>query len=255
MKTSRVVGMMLSVCSMFFFSCNKSEDSSVAPGTSFLPGMILVAGGTFQMGSVVNASEQPVHNVTLNSFYLDAKEVTVAQYRTFCTATARSMPTLTPPWGWLDNHPITVVNWNDATAYAQWAGKRLPTEAEWEFAARGGNLTHGYTYSGSNTLGDVAWYGSNSGARTQGGGTKTPNELGLYDMTGNVWEWCSDWADMGYYSVSPSVDPKGPSTGMDRVLRGGSYGESVSNCRVAYRNWNKPVLVLYELGFRCAKDI
>ena len=100
---------------------------------------------------------------------------------------------------------------------------------------RGGTLTHGYTYSGSNTIGDVAWYISNSGNRTQAVGTKAPNELGLYDMSGNVWEWCTDWYDAGYYSVSPSLNPKGPSSGTSRVLRGGSWINVEDDCRVAAR--------------------
>jgi formylglycine-generating enzyme len=217
-------------------------------------GMILVAGGTFQMGSTFGISnEMPVHAVTVSSFWLDAKEVTVAQYRAFCTATSRSMPAYTPSWGWSDDNPMVLVNWNDATAYAQWAGKRLPTEAEWEYAARGGTLTHRYTYSGSNTIGDVAWYWSNSGERTHAVGTKPPNELGLYDMSGNVWEMCSDWYDAGYYSVSPPVNPQGPSTGTERVLRGGAWYGFDQDCRVAYR-----IGILLGIGansgFRCARN-
>lgn len=215
-------------------------------------GMVLVTGGTFQMGSTTGqGDEMPVHAVTVSSFYLDAKEVTVAQYRAFCTATARLMPSA-PSWGWIDNNPIVSVSWNDATAYAAWAGKRLVTEAEWEYAARGGTLTHGYTYSGSNTIGDVAWYSSNSGSRTNAVGTKAPNELGLYDMSGNAFEWCSDWYDAGYYSVSPSANPKGPSSGTTRVLRGGSWGDVEYNCRVAPRYWITPTVIHFYLGFRCA---
>ena len=254
MKTSIFTSLLL--CSAFLFSCKKSEDSPVAPATSVPPGMILITGGTFSMGSVEAADEQPVHAVTVSSFLLDAKEVTVAQYRVFCTApgSTHSMPSA-PSWGWSDSSPIVNVSWNDATAYAVWAGKRLPTEAEWEYAARGGTLSHGYTYSGSNTIGDVAWYSSNSGSRTQGGGTKTPNELGLYDMTGNVWEWCSDWYDAGYYSVSPSINPKGPSSGAYRVLRGGSWKLNENNCRVAVRAANAPTNFYDFVGFRCAADL
>jgi sulfatase modifying factor 1 len=217
-------------------------------------GMILVAGATFQMGSTFGISnEMPVHAVTVSSFWLDAKEVTVAQYRAFCTATAKSMPTYTPSWGWSDDNPMVLVSWDDATEYAQWAGKRLPTEAEWEYAARGGTLTHRYTYSGSNTIGDVAWYWYNSGSRTNTVGTKPPNELGLYDMSGNVWEWCSDWYDAGYYSVSPSVDPKGPSTGTVRIERGGDWYGADIGCRVAYRIGSSPSGIGVNTGFRCAR--
>jgi formylglycine-generating enzyme required for sulfatase activity len=219
-------------------------------------GLIFVEGGTFQMGStdgVYGGRETPVHAVTVSSLYLDATEVTVAQYRAFCTATARSMPSA-PYWGWTENNPIVNVSWNDAMAYATWAGKRLPTEAEWEYAARGGTLTHGYTYSGSNTIGDVAWYYPISEIRTQAVGTKTPNELGLYDMSGNVWEWCSDWFDAEYYSVSPSVDPKGPSTGTYRVLRGGSWVNIEISCPVFRRYENAPTDISIRNGFRCAKD-
>ncbi len=218
-------------------------------------GMILVIGGTFQMGSTSGYPDEiPVHAITVNSFYLDAKEATVAQYRAFCTATGRAMPA-PPSWGWSDDNPIVNVSWDDATAYAQWAGKRLPTEAEWEYAARGGNLGHGYTYSGSNTIGDVAWYPSNAGARTHSVGTKAANELGLFDMSGNAFEYCSDWYDEGYYSVSPSVNPKGPSTGTFRVLRGGSWYNDGVDCRIANRNWGTPTFTYLISGFRCAEDL
>lgn len=244
----------LFLCSICLFSCNKSEDPPVAPATSVPQGMVLVTGGTFQMGSLINADEQPVHAVTVSSFFLDAKEVTVAQYRASTFVTGRTMPSA-PAWGWSDDNPICIVNWNDAIAYAQWAGKRLPTEAEWEYAARGGNTSAAHTYSGSNTIGDVAWYTTNSGSRTHDVGTKIPNELGVYDMSGNVFEWCSDYYDAGYYAVSPSTNPKGPSSGTDHVVRGGSYDVTADFCGIAIRRGNKPSFSGITYGFRCAKDL
>ena len=159
-----------------------------------------------------------------------------------------------PSWGWQENHPIVNVTWDDASAYAQWAGKRLPTEAEWEYAARGGRLSKGYTYSGGNDPGAVAWYDGNSGKQTQPVGEKSPNELGLYDMSGNVWEWCADLYDENYYRNSPKQDPTGPSSGQFRVLRGGSWNINDSYCRLTYRNWFFPSLRGNNIGFRCAQD-
>lgn len=126
---------------------------------------------------------------------------------------------------------------------------RLPTEAEWEFAARGGNASEGYTYSGSNTVGDVAWYGSYSSSKTHEVATKAPNELGIYDMRGNVWEWCQDW--YGSYSSSAQTNPTGPTSGSNRVIRGGSWYSS-DGCRVAYRGDLMPSLGSSDYGFRLA---
>ena len=236
----------LSIADILFLQCRKNMPHG---------GMIFVDGGTFQMGSASGSSEtQPIHAVTVNSLWLDATQVTVAQFRAFCAATGRPMPEA-PEWGWADDNPIVKVNWEDATAYCQWAGKRLPTEAEWEFAARGGNRSRGFAYSGSNTLDSVAWYYVNSEHRTQRVGTKAPNELGLYDMSGNVWEWCSDWHDSHYYSVSPSRNPKGPLSGTARVLRGGSWFLDEFGCHVADRAKGEPTLIHYFFGFRCAADV
>jgi formylglycine-generating enzyme len=124
-----------------------------------------------------------------------------------------------------ENFPVVWVTWYGANQYAKWAGGRLPTEVEWEYAARGGVKSQGYVYSGSNNLDEVAWYNVNSGGHLNPVGQKKANELGLYDMTGNVWEWCQDWYDENYYDISPSVNPKGPESGTDRVLRGASWGD------------------------------
>jgi formylglycine-generating enzyme len=216
--------------------------------------MVFVQGGTFQMGNTSgNGDEQPGHGVTLSSFYIDKYEVTVAQYRAFCTATGRNSLSSPPFWGWNDNDPIVFVSWYDATAYAAWAGKRLPTEAEWEYAARGGKLSHGYIFAGSNSLDSVAW-GANNGSKPHMGGTKSPNELGVYDMSGNVWEWVYDW-----YAPYPSAavtNPSGPVSGTIRVLRGGCWYYFAGACSVTFRGYlaGDPTSTDHGVGFRCAQD-
>lgn len=220
------------------------------------PTWFLSRGGTFEMGSENgDPDEKPVHRITLSSFFIDKYEVSVAKYRQFCTSTGRSMPGA-PRWGWQENNPIVNVTSDDAFAYAQWAKKRLPTEAEWEYAARGGRSSHGYTYSGGKDIGSVAWYSDNSGDKPHTIGGKTPNELGLFDMSGNVWEWCSDFYDGNYYQNSPQYDPKGPPFGQYRVLRGGSLDSDDDDCRVtnrfSYFLTFRDFLYLY--GFRCVQE-
>jgi sulfatase modifying factor 1 len=227
---------------------------SQAPQRSSTEEMVFVRGGTFTMGNNHGyVMESPEHAVTVKSFYIDKYEVTVAQYRSFCRATKRKMPTA-PPWGWKNSHPMVRVNWYDATAYATWTGKRLPTEAEWEFAARGGIHSKGYQYSGSDAIDSVAWYRNNSKNMTHPVGTMKPNELGIYDMSGNAAEWCADKYDDNYYSFSPKNDPRGPEIGSDRVLRGGSYRGNADVCRVTYRNSRRPRAALLWFGFRCVLD-
>ena len=216
--------------------------------------MVLVVGGRFQMGDDHGYEmEKPVHSVLLKDFYIDKYEVTVQEYRRFCLETHRSMPEK-PTWGWQDNFPISNVNWDDATAYAAWAGKRLPTEAEWEFAARGGVLSTGYKYSGGDIIDEVAWYDDNSKNAVHPVGTKKSNELGIFDMTGNVAEWCADKYDGNYYSISPKENPQGPHLGSDRVLRGGSYIGDTDDCRIAKRFSRKPGISHLRFGFRCAMN-
>jgi len=209
------------------------------------PGMVFVPGGTFQMGSHSESNEKPIHTVTVSSFFMDKTEVTQAEYR-------KVMGKTPSHFRGCDDCPVENVSWHNANAYAKKVGKRLPTEAEWEYAARGGNKSKGYTYSGSNDLDAVAWYTNNSGSKTHPVAQKQPNELGLFDMSGNVWEWCTDWYDEGYYSGSPQTDPQGSYSGTSRVLRGGGWYYLDADCRVAGRRGRNPGFSysLNGLGFR-----
>ncbi len=215
--------------------------------------MVYVEGGTFSMGATpeqVNPGsyEKPVHRVTLSSYRIGQTEV--------------------PQWLWVavmgsnpsyrkgDNLPVEQVSWDDCQEFLgklnNITGKffSLPTEAQWEFAARGGNRSRGYQYSGSDELGTVAWYRNNSNFRTHEVGMKGSNELGLYDMSGNVWEWCSD--RYGRYPNHSVTNPKGASTGGDRASRGGSWYGSPWDCRVARRTDFAPDNRGNGLGFRLA---
>ena len=220
-------------------------------GVSFT--MVQVEGGTFMMGTLDNDpgawdSEKPQHEVTLSSFAIGQTEVTQALW----TAVMGENPSYKKS----EDRPVENVSWNDCQTFIQklneLTGKnfRLPTEAEWEYAARGGNQSQGYKYAGSNILDDVAWYYSNSGYTTQEVGTKLPNELGVYDMSGNVWEWCQDW--YGDYTSTAQTNPQGPSSGSDRVNRGGGWNGSARDCRVADRFVSSPGSRSGCLGLRLA---
>jgi formylglycine-generating enzyme required for sulfatase activity len=199
----------------------------------FEPELVFVQGGTFQMGSNSgDEDEKPAHSVTLSDFSVGKFEVTQAQWKEI-------MGTAPSIFSGCDNCPVEHVSWDDVQSFIQKlnarTGKsyRLPTEAEWEYAARGGNKSKGFTYSGSNDLAAVAWYDSNSGSITHPVGQKFANELRIYDMNGNVWEWCSDW--YGAYSSSTQTNPKGISSGQFRVVRGGSWSDSANDCRSSIR--------------------
>jgi formylglycine-generating enzyme required for sulfatase activity len=200
----------------------------------FEPEMVFVEGGTFQMGSSNGESdERPVHTVELSSFSIGKYEVTQAQWR----ALMGSNPS---KFNGCDKCPVENVSWDDVQLFIsklnEITGKkfRLPTEAEWEYAARGGKKSIGYDYCGSNDLGAVGWYSVNSSNKTHPTGLKKPNELEIYDMSGNVWEWCSDW--YGDYNAGKMINPKGLKLGQYRIIRGGGWGYDASNCRPAMRN-------------------
>ena len=222
-------------------------------GVSFK--MITVEGGTFIMGasadqdSVAYDSEKPAHQVTLSSYSIGETEVTQDLWQ----AVMGSNPSYFP--GDLQR-PVERVSWSACqefiTELNQLTGKqfRLPTEAEWEYAARGGRLSIGYKYSGSNNISEIAWYSSNSSNITNPVATKAPNELGLYDMSGNVWEWCQDWYEV--YGSESQTNPTGPATGSARVSRGGSWGSIATLCRVSYRRRHAPSNWDNNLGLRLA---
>ena len=216
--------------------------------------MVLVEGDTFTMGASDDDedayyNEKPAHEVTLSSYSIGETEVTQALWLAVMGSNpSRFTGDLT--------RPVECVDWNDCQTFIstlnQLTGKtfRLPTEAEWEFAARGGNKSEGYKYAGGNDLNEVAWNRGNSSSKTHPVGTKAPNELGLYDMSGNVFEWCSDW--FGNYTdiEDQTTDPQGPSSGSTRMSRGGSWDTTAEYCRVSFRLSRSPSSLNNALGLR-----
>lgn len=258
--------------------------------------MVLIPSGEFVMGSdpeeldriwkqfnwdedekQYTKAEQPAHRVRVKGFWMYRNLVTVAQYRRFCGASKRSMPGA-PSYGWEDSHPMVNVSWEDARAYAQWAGGRLPYEAEWEYAARGGNTgvdgrrrtifvwgdrfpvdrvanlaDESFRKSGYyNNPNFHTFRGYEDGYATASPGRAfPPNGFSLYDMAGNVLEWCEDWFAEDYYRHSPTDNPHGPASGERRILRGGAFDTTPTITRISRRLSNKPDIRHEEKGFRC----
>jgi len=268
----------------------ESEFAGMDFAESFMPGgtkQVFIPGGAFPMGNAAGEDrEKPVHQVTLGDFWLAKHPLTVAEFAKFVTETSfqtdadkgggsylwnRKELKLTKGVNWRCdvkgnprpeseyNHPVIHVSWNDATAYCQWLSRkigqnyRLPTEAEWEYAARGGEkgAKDKYDYAGGNELDELGWYSINSGGETHPVGGKKPNQLGLYDMSGNVLEWCQDW--FGDYPTGSQTNPAGPTSGSHRVGRGGSWSADPTFCRVARRGYCTPGYRFSNVGFRLAR--
>jgi serine/threonine-protein kinase len=228
--------------------------------------LVYIPAGTFQMGSESGAAdERPVHWVTLSAFWMDQTEVTNAMYALCVAAGDCSPPGHTSSYtrgSYYGNssyadYPVIYVDWYQASAYCAWAGRRLPTEAEWEYAARGGLERAAYPWGDESP---VCTTGAENGAQywdcspddTIAVGSFSPNGYGLYDMAGNVAEWAADW--YGPYSSAAAENPSGPASGVGRVLRGGSWDDNGNSLRVSFRSWYYPVSSNSNGGFRCARS-
>ena len=244
-------------------SCGAWAAAADAPG-------IRVPAGAFWMGSDADTeAERPRRRVWLDAFTIDRFEVTFGRYRAFLDSTGRAPPFWGEAWAraydWVDgrppeghgDHPVVVVSWTDADAFCRWAGGRLPTEAEWEKAARG---TDGRRYPWGDRYETVRAnaYGEEDGHLTSaavGGYPSGASPYGAQDMAGNVWEWCADWYDPAYYHRGPERNPKGPAEGTRKVVRGGSLGAVPALLRTTFRMGNDPSFRAAAIGFRCVKDV
>ena len=224
------------------------------------PDMVLIPAGEFTMGknSATTTDWQPEHKVTVDAFYMDKFEVTNKQYYEYCTQTGNPFPEF---WGSpvfkcsleYPDHPVVGVSSSDAMKYAQWAGKRLPTEAEWEYAARGGLTNYNYPW-GNQIDSTLVNYGKKYKTTLKVGSFK-PNGYGLFDMGGNVWEWTMDNYGSDYYANSPSQNPGGPNSGRFKVIRGGSWHSGAMCIQTYYRNGLSASWVDFAVGFRCVKNV
>ena len=243
-------------------STHPKIDTFKVNGVSFT--MVFVEGGAFAMGGTFEQEwynyfsfdydEYPVHRVQLSSYSIGQTEVTQDLWQAVMGSNP-SYFSFTNKYNFDLQHPVENVSWYNVQEFITRLNLltgltfRLPTEAEWEYAARGGNQRHGFIYAGSDIIEDIAW---NNDSITHTVATKAANELGLYDMSGNVWEWCQDWYDETYYSISPILNPIGPDTGSMRVRRGGCYGLNDKGLRIADRGMSSPTTVSKLIGFRLA---
>ena len=224
------------------------------PVSGAVKGMALVPGGKFEMGSFDLMDSGPVHQVELDSFYIDLTEVTVAAYRAYGKGAGKVMPAA-PDGGWKNDHPMVNVTWADARDYCAAAGKRLPTEAEWEKAARGTD-SRIFPWLEGKAEGRVNALDTDDGFATTAPVGSFPggqSPYGAMDMAGNVWEWCADWYDKKYYAKNPAKNPQGPEKGTEKVYRGGAWNNTPYVLQSASRGQAAPDLKENTVGFRCAK--
>ena len=259
------IALLLLIAMAVFFGCSKTQEKPIAGsqkeimGEGSLP-VVPIPAGTFLRGSNDGQyDERPEHTVYLDAFYMDTYEVTNAQYKVFMDETEHP-----PPKYWNHpqyNHPdqpVVHISWYDANAYSEWAGKRLPTEAEWEKAARGGLTGRRYPWGDKISYNDARYDrigGKDSWCITAFVGSFAPNGYGLYDMIGNVSEWCADWYDEDYYKSSPERNPKGPRSGKYRVVRGGAWDSNEDELRISNRSAPAPEYSSPNIGFRCVRQV
>lgn len=242
---------------------DRATDSNSPP-----PGMVAIPAGEFVRGRsqatpddqtgmrpLILRDDRPARRVRLQAYFMDAAEVTHAAYARFLAASGRRAPYHWPAGAMpeaLAEHPIYNVAWEDAQAFCAWDGKRLPTEAEWERAARGGLEEAAYPWGAEKPTPSRARYGTPQGPAP--GRQFPPNAFGLYDMAGGVAEWCQDWFARTYYESAPDENPSGPATGQYRIVRGGAWSDGPNRITVFFRNWVRPTQRTPNLGFRCVRD-